>query len=177
MVILTTKETETTFHTCETDDDILIVGTKGEYLQPRDPQLYQNQNGRFNNGNANPQVFPSKSPTWTQQRPSVGATPVDVSQGLQYNRYVTPPTPLQSNSQQTFGDYVPTLTLADTNMYGRQLSRTSVSLSGTPNLPAKQQQQRRLAYGHWTVLLRVMQFVPCLVNSTTFQFGFQTFFG
>ncbi|KAG2243719.1 hypothetical protein Bca52824_094447 [Brassica carinata] len=111
-------------------------------LQPRAPQLHQNQNVRFNNGNPIPQVFTSKPFTLTQ-RSSVGATPLEIAQGLQYNPYATPPTALQSNSQQTCGDYVSTLTLSQTNRYGRQFSRTSAVSSGTLNPPAKQHQQQR----------------------------------
>ncbi|KAG2240123.1 hypothetical protein HID58_040909 [Brassica napus] len=109
-------------------------------LQPRAPQLYQNQYGWFNNGNPIPQVFSSRSLTWTQ-RPSVGATPVEVAQGFPYNRYVTPPTVLQGNSQQTFADY--TLTSSHTNGYARKCSWPNAVPCGTPNPPANQQQQQQ----------------------------------
>ncbi|KAJ4867302.1 RPM1 interacting protein 13 [Raphanus sativus] len=110
-------------------------------LQPRAPhQLYQNQNDRFNNGNPIPQVFSSKSLSWTPQRPSLRSTPLDVAQGFPYNPYVTPPTALQSNSQQAFGDYVSPLSRTS---YGRQFSRTSAVSSGPPNPQAKQQQQQQ----------------------------------
>uniref|UniRef100_M4D3J6 RPM1 interacting protein 13 n=1 Tax=Brassica campestris TaxID=3711 RepID=M4D3J6_BRACM len=85
-------------------------------LQPRASQLYQNQ---------------------------YGAAPVEVAQGLPYNRYVTPPTALQGNSQQTFGGYVSTLTSSNTNGYARKCSWPNAVPCGTPNPPANQQQQQQ----------------------------------
>ncbi|KAF8114466.1 hypothetical protein N665_0036s0001 [Sinapis alba] len=111
------------------------------FPQNLQPQLYQNQNGRFNHGNyPTPQVFTSKSLTWTQRPSVVGATPVDVAKALHFSPYANPLTALQGNSQQMFGDYVSTLTSSHTNRYGGQFSRTP---SGTPTPPGNEQQQQQ----------------------------------